>query len=45
MSVIVYSDIYPSFKQISSEFCFCINIYSLEIISGKPIEFFLEYNP
>jgi hypothetical protein len=44
MSIIVYNNIYPFFKQISSEFCFYINMYSLEVIGSKPIKFFLEYN-
>jgi hypothetical protein len=44
MFVIMYSDIYLSFEQINSVFCFCINIYSLKIIGSKPIEFFLEYS-
>jgi hypothetical protein len=43
MFVIVYNNVYLFLKQISSEFCFCISIYSLEIIGGKPVEFFLEY--
>jgi hypothetical protein len=45
MSIIVYNNIYFFLKQIGSEFCFCINIYSLEIIISKPVEFFLEYGP
>jgi hypothetical protein len=45
MSIIVYNNIYPFLEQIGSEFCFCISMYSLEIIGSKPIEFFLEYSP
>jgi hypothetical protein len=41
----MYNNIYPSFKQMSLEFCSCINMYSLEVISSKPVEFFLEYGP
>jgi hypothetical protein len=44
MFIIIYSNVYPFLKQIGSEFCFYINMYSLEIISSKPIEFFLEYS-
>jgi hypothetical protein len=44
MSVIICNNIYPFLKQIGSEFYSCINIYFLEIISSKPIEFFLEYS-
>jgi hypothetical protein len=43
MFVIVYNNIYPFLKQMNSELCFCISMYSLKIISSKPIEFFLEY--
>jgi hypothetical protein len=43
MFIIVYNNIYPFLEQIGSEFRFYINIYSLEVISSKPIEFFLEY--
>jgi hypothetical protein len=43
MSIIVYNNVYPSLKQIGSEFCY-ISTYSLEIIGSKPIEFFLEYS-
>jgi hypothetical protein len=45
MFIIVYNNVYLSFKQIGLEFCFCISMYFLEIISSKPIEFFLEYGP
>jgi hypothetical protein len=43
MFIIVYNNIYPFFEQIGLEFCFYINVYFLEVISSKPIEFFLEY--
>jgi hypothetical protein len=44
MFVIIYNNIYLSLEQINSEFCFYIKIYSLEIISSKAVEFFLEYS-
>jgi hypothetical protein len=44
MFIIMYNNIYPFLKQIGSEFCSCINMYFLEVISSKPIEFFLEYS-
>jgi hypothetical protein len=44
MSVTIYSNIYPSLKQMNSGFCFCIKAYFFEVIGSKPVEFFLEYN-
>jgi hypothetical protein len=42
---IIYNNIFFFLEQIGLEFCSYISIYFFEIISSKPIEFFLKYDP